>query len=94
MSKMKKVLLMCTAYALVAAIAIGATLAFFTDRDSEVNTFTVGDVKIDLTEEFQQGAELVPGVKIDKNAGITNQRCLGLADGPGAQRARTLHRPG
>lgn len=72
MSKMKKVLLMCTAYALVAVIAIGGTLAYLTDRDSKVNTFTVGDVAIDLTEEFEQGAELIPGVKIDKNAEITN----------------------
>ncbi len=72
MSKLKKVLLMCTAYALVAAIAIGGTLAYFTDRDSAANVFTVGDVSIELNEKFEQGAELIPGVKIEKEVTVTN----------------------
>lgn len=70
--KLKNVFLMGLSFVLVAAIAIGGTLAYLTDRDSEVNTFTVGDVAIDLTEEFEQGAELVPGVRIQKEATITN----------------------
>ena len=35
---------------IVAILAIGATLAYFTDTDKETNTFTVGNVKIDLIE--------------------------------------------
>ncbi len=46
MSKMKKVLLMCTAYVLVAVLAIGGTLAYLTDTDSAVNVMTVGNVSI------------------------------------------------
>lgn len=72
MSKMKKILLTCIAYSLVAVLAITGTIAYLTDRDSEVNTFTVGDVAIDLIEDFEQGAELVPGVKIEKGVTIEN----------------------
>ena len=50
MSKMKKVLLMCTAYALVAVLAIGGTLAYLTDTDSAVNVMTLGNVSIEQHE--------------------------------------------
>ena len=46
MSKMKKVLLMCTAYVLVAALAIGGTIAYLQDDDSDVNVMTLGNVSI------------------------------------------------
>ena len=46
MSKMKKVLLMCTAYVLVAALAIGGTVAYLTSEDSDVNVMTLGNVSI------------------------------------------------
>ena len=36
---------------MVAILAIGGTLAYFTDTDSATNTFTVGGVKIDLIEQ-------------------------------------------
>ena len=36
--------------ALVAIAVVGASLAYFTDTKSETNTFTVGNVKIDLIE--------------------------------------------
>lgn len=46
----KKLLTICLA-AIVAVTAIaGASLAYFTDTDTEKNTFTVGNVKIDLIE--------------------------------------------
>ena len=51
MSKMKKVLLICTAYALVAAVAIGSTIAYLQDDDSDVNVMTLGDVRIDQIEQ-------------------------------------------
>ena len=69
---MKKVIAIVLLVALVSAISIGATLAYLTDRDSEVNTFTIGDVTIDLQEEFKQGSTLTPGVKIEKKPTITN----------------------
>ena len=48
----KKILAICLV-AIVAVTAIaGATLAYFTDTDTQVNTFTVGNVKIDLFEDF------------------------------------------
>ncbi|MBE6946738.1 MAG: hypothetical protein E7454_00575 [Ruminococcaceae bacterium] len=50
MSKMKKVLLMCTAYVLVAALAIGGTIAYLQDTDSDVNVMTLGNVSIDQHE--------------------------------------------
>ncbi len=41
------------AVAVLAAVTVGAggTLAYLTDNESHTNTFTVGDVKIDLVEE-------------------------------------------
>ena len=36
--------------ALVAIAIVGASLAYFTDTDEATNTFTVGNVKIDLIE--------------------------------------------
>ena len=69
---MKKVIAIVLLVALVAALSIGATMAYLTDRDSEVNTFTIGDVSIDLEEDFEQGATLIPGVDIEKKPTITN----------------------
>lgn len=47
---MKKHLSTILLVALVAAISIGATLAYLTDTDEAVNTFTVGNVEIELDE--------------------------------------------
>lgn len=46
----KKVLGLVTALALVGAVGIGATLAYFTDQAEVVNTVTMGHVDINLTE--------------------------------------------
>lgn len=46
----KKLTLVVTCIVLVAAMVIGGTLAYFTDTDNAKNTFTVGNVKIDLLE--------------------------------------------
>lgn len=50
MSKLKKVLLMCTTYVLVAALAIGGTVAYLQDEDSAVNVMTLGNVYIEQIE--------------------------------------------
>ncbi len=70
--KLNKVLLTTLSLVLVATIAIGSTLAYFTDRDSKTNVFTVGNVSIELNEDFEQGATLIPGVDIEKKPTITN----------------------
>ncbi|MDO4516185.1 MAG: TasA family protein [Bacillota bacterium] len=46
----KKLTLVVTSVLLVAALVIGGTLAYFTDSADQVNTFTVGNVKIKLDE--------------------------------------------
>lgn len=56
MSKMKKVLLMCTAYVLVAALAIGGTIAYLQDSDSDVNVMTLGNVSI-AQHEYERVVE-------------------------------------
>lgn len=53
MSKFKKVLLMGTAYVLVAVIAIGSTIAYLTSTDSDVNVMTLGNVSI-IQHEMQR----------------------------------------
>ena len=47
---MKKKLTLITALALVVVMAVGGTLAFFTDVDNAKNTFTVGNLDIKVTE--------------------------------------------
>lgn len=61
MSKIKKILLMCTAYVLVAAVAIGGTLAYLTSKDSDVNVMTIGNVKIEqIEQQYDENGNLVP----------------------------------
>ena len=50
MSK-RKILVLALSLGMVAILAVGGTLAYFTDTDSATNTFTVGNVKIDLIEQ-------------------------------------------
>lgn len=46
----RRILVAALALCIVAVIAVGATVAYLTSTDSETNTFTVGNVKIDLIE--------------------------------------------
>ncbi len=69
---MKKVLLSILAVVTVAALAITGTIAYLTDRDSNVNVFTWGNVDITLNEDFEQGATLIPGVDITKDVTVSN----------------------
>ena len=73
----RKIVLLATSLCMIAILAIGGTLAYFTDTDSETNTFTVGNVKIDLKEIFDENnAVLRPGSqttnKIEKKVWIKN----------------------
>lgn len=77
----KNILSIVVALALVAALAVGATLAFFSDEDTATNTFTMGKVDINLDESndgghswVEDGLEfegLVPGDTTPKMARVT-----------------------
>lgn len=61
----KKILTLCLVLALAATAVIGGTLAYFSDTDAQKNTFTTGNVAIDLWEDFgdndgQGIEELIP----------------------------------
>ena len=55
----RKILVLALAVCLTAILAIGGTLAYFTDQDSAINTFTMGaGVSIDLFEHDDDGKEV------------------------------------
>ena len=56
----KKILALCLVVVLAVTAVTGATLAYFTDTDTRTNTFTTGNVKIDLVEVFPN-TKLLPG---------------------------------
>lgn len=51
----RRILAIAMSLCIVAILAIGASLAYFTDNDSATNTFTVGNVTIKLIEEERDG---------------------------------------
>ena len=53
--KKRNVLTLLLALVLVAAIAVGSTLAYFTSQDDTSNTFTMGKVEINLDESDDEG---------------------------------------
>lgn len=80
----KKIVILALAFVLVFALGIGGTLAWLTDKTNEVkNTFTVGDVNIELKEtktpdgtEVAAGvtdwsAQMIPGYTYSKNPKVT-----------------------
>ena len=81
MSK-RKILLLASALVMVAVLGIGGTLAYFTDKDEEINTFTVGNVDIDLTEPGwdpelggtgeEEAKDVYPGEPLAKDPTIEN----------------------
>lgn len=69
----KTVFLAAIAVILAAIAAVGASLAYFTDQKTAVNTFTIGNVKIELTEpDWKDGAKLIPGIPVEKDPTVTN----------------------
>ncbi|MBQ7104632.1 MAG: hypothetical protein IJN90_02120 [Bacilli bacterium] len=74
---MKKKILIALALVAVVALSIGGTVAFLTARETDTNTFTMGDVSIDLTSELENENEpilLMPNNndKVAANYRITN----------------------
>lgn len=82
----KLILIMGVALCVVALIAAGVTIAWFTDTKETTNVFTAGDVKIRLTElnpehemidVTNHGAQMdyghvYPGLEVKKNSTVTN----------------------
>lgn len=67
----KKTLALVLALTLLVAGVVGGTLAWLTDQTAEVkNTFTVGDINIDLTET-NRDYKMVPGNTIAKDPTVT-----------------------
>ena len=86
MKNLKKALVLFLCAVLLVAGSVMGTLAYLTYQDSATNTFTVGEVKIDLKEYDVDGQtglktttvvdsltalELIPGREIQKNPFIT-----------------------
>ncbi|MBQ4581465.1 MAG: hypothetical protein IJA83_12475 [Clostridia bacterium] len=72
MSKKTWILISCLVLSL--SLGLGGSLAYLTDTDTKVNTFTMGNVDIEVEEDFDLWAaeHLKPGVNIQKAAKIVN----------------------
>ena len=72
----KKILVLAMTLSMVAILAIGGTIAYFTDTDIQTNVFTTGNVKIDLFEDFGDNNDdtlekLIPTTgKTEKRTGV------------------------
>lgn len=68
----KKIVAMVTSLVLVAALAVGGTLAWLTDTtDTVTNTFTVGNINIELEESEDLDLKMMPGDTIEKDPKVT-----------------------
>ena len=68
----KKSFIMALALVLVFAVAVGGVVAWLTAKtDSVVNTFTIGDINIALTESKNLNLKMVPGNEIAKDPKVT-----------------------
>ncbi|MBS7276621.1 MAG: SipW-dependent-type signal peptide-containing protein [Eubacteriales bacterium] len=69
---MKKALFIMLSAALIVCATVAGTLAWLTDTtDRVVNTFTVGDINITLTESGNLDLKMVPGRTITKDPKVT-----------------------
>ena len=69
-SRGSKALVMALAFILIMGAAIGTTLAYLTDEEAITNTFTVGNIAIDL-EETTTEYKMIPGQPISKDPKVT-----------------------
>lgn len=64
-----------TAVVLLLLVVAGGILAYFTDTDTETNTFTIGNVKIDLVEDNWNATSaqgILPGTEVSKDPKVSN----------------------
>lgn len=63
---------------LVGALGVGGTIAYMTDNEVTTNTFTAGEIDVDLTEPNYPGndspdvKDLVPNQEVQKDPKVTN----------------------
>lgn len=75
----RKILLLVALLSMVAILGVGGTLAYFTAEDDVTNTFTVGNVKIKLTEPGWESSgkedakDVYPGEPLAKDPYVTNE---------------------
>ena len=67
----RKILLLAAALLMVGVLAVGGTLAYFTDTDHATNVFTIGKIDITLEETFEPNSLLIPNIDINKDVTIT-----------------------
>jgi len=74
MSK-RKLFILITAILTVATLAVGVTAAYMTDSEEKINTFTVGNLDITLSEpgwdDTVSGKNMVPGYTAQKDPTVT-----------------------
>ena len=74
----KKLIAALSALAVIGTAGVGTTLAYLTDSEQHTNTFTVGDVKIELEEPAYAAlskaakTNIVPNEELPKNPFIKN----------------------
>ena len=68
----RKLMLVAVALCMAAILLAGGTLAYLTDTDAKTNTFTVGNVQIEIEENFTQDSKLLPGIDVTKEVKIKN----------------------
>ena len=68
----KKLIAVTAAVCALAVLVIGSTFAFFTSKDAAENTFTMGNLKISVTEESKTGDGLKSGTQTDAGYEYTN----------------------
>lgn len=74
----KKLTAIALVVAMLAIAVVGGSLAYFTDDDEAINTFTVGNVKIELTETkwneqgIKDAPDVYPGEALAKNPVVKN----------------------
>ena len=68
---MKKKMVLLTAFALVALLVAGGTMAWFTSNAEVLNNFTAGTVKIEVNEHgFEDVANVNPGDSYEKKVTV------------------------
>ena len=69
----KKIISLCLVAALAVVAIAGTSLAYFTDKDAKTNTFTLGNVDIELNEDnWEEPTAAVPDVEYAKDPVVTN----------------------
>ena len=69
--KNKKIVSICAVLALATTAVVGGTLAYFTDTDTQENVFTVGNISVDLYEDFNtEELKLIPAVFVPDGSGV------------------------